>query len=502
VDPGKGIVRFLHGDGRIEGVGFLVGPRRILTCAHVYEKVQRGNSAQVDFPLVAGGREVTARLEVLRPAQANPKPGRMEDIAVLEIPDDAELPGDLAPLPRSSLPDARLNGRSVELYGFPADLARDHWAKAVLSRGASDGRVQFDQAPGSRPVVKGYSGGPVWDTAAECVVGMVVEINRDGHGEVAAAYMIPVSILNRALGKEKPRPHVFPREWWACKCDRDDEFRSFLAFLEHREPAWDARHPVFFLPGDEEAAHDSFLHRLCRCTRILGRIRTETDGAPNPAFLLNVPWPDARRADYRLPELRDNLFRGIVGPSVYGPTDPAAFADACRGRRFGEYPAVMIYHRIPWIAWDRAAPDVLREYLVDFWAAVPSAHLPPFFLFLCMVTPKPGDRHYRRWRWFRGRSVRSSVEKTLRRLEADGVCVCQGFPELKPVEKRHVDSWFQKWGVTHPEDAALRKELKELFGKRGRAPMARVEGCLRRVIKAANDRHSGLEDLRREVYNP
>lgn len=488
VDPGKGIVRFLRANGEIEGVGFLVGPRRILTCAHVFEKVREDNSAKVDFPLVEGGREVTARLELLYPKQANPKPGQMEDIAILAIPEDEDLPQDLVPLARTSIPDAELKDRKVELYGFPADLARDYWSKMTLNRPASDGRIQLDPVPGSRPVVKGYSGGPVWDSRSESVAGMVVAVNWDAEDEVAAAYMIPASVLNRAVGAEEEKLVSFPPNL-AWKCNRDDEFRSFSVFLENKRDSCDTRHPVFFLPGDGEANHEFFIRRLCHSPKVLRHFSSSANGDPAPAHLIKVPWPDETQPDFRLRGLLEKLFDQIcVGSEIAfsGKPDPAAFADVCRRQRFSEYPAVMLFHRIPWEVWDRPAVGVLREYLRDFWAQVPLENLPRFFLFLCFITPKPGQVGYRRWRWLRGRNVCRRVESTLRGLEGEGVCLCHGFDELKSIRERHVHSWFDRRDTPPWDETEFPEKMDILFQNRSDAPMAKVQTWLAEVIRTAN----------------
>jgi len=488
VDPSKGIVRFLHANGEIEGVGFLVGHRRILTCAHVFEAVRQGNSATVDFPLVEGGREVTARLELLRPAQGNPKPGQMEDIAILTIPEDEDLPPDLVSLPRTSIPDAELKDRKVELYGFPADLARDYWSKMTLNRPASDGRIQLDPVSESRPVVKGYSGGPVWDSRSESVAGMVVAVNWDSDDEVAAAYMIPASVLNRAVGAEEGKPVSFPPNL-AWKCDRDDEFRSFSVFLENQQDQCDTRHPVFFLPGDGEANHEFFVRRLCHSRKVLRHFSPSDNGDPKPAHLLKVPWPDETQPEYRLRGLLENLFHHVSfdsGPDFSGKLDPETFVNACRSLEFAEHPAVMLVHRISWEIWDKHAPGILCEYLRDFWSRVPLENLPRFFIFLCLTIPKPGETGYRRWRWFRGWRTRRLIEKSLRGLEGEGVCLCHAFDELKPIRERHIHSWFEKRGIPYPEETEFRETMKNIFGERGAASMAQVQVWLSEVIQTAN----------------
>jgi Trypsin-like peptidase domain len=84
------LVRILTASGQVVGAGFLVGEREVLTCAHVVagalgladdapEKPELVVS--LDFPRIAPGKLLTARVLLWRPPRADGG----DDIAGLEL---------------------------------------------------------------------------------------------------------------------------------------------------------------------------------------------------------------------------------------------------------------------------------------------------------------------------------------------------------------------------------------------------------------------------------
>jgi hypothetical protein len=72
------IARVHTADGGVVGGGFLVGPREVLTCAHVVARalgLRDGDppaadaEVRLDFPLVAPGQTVTARVVAWQPVR-------------------------------------------------------------------------------------------------------------------------------------------------------------------------------------------------------------------------------------------------------------------------------------------------------------------------------------------------------------------------------------------------------------------------------------------------
>jgi Trypsin-like peptidase domain len=75
-----GIVRVHGAQGQIVGAGFVVGPEKILTCAHVVaralgladdEDPPADAEMRLDFPLIAPGETVAARVLVWEAPQAD-----------------------------------------------------------------------------------------------------------------------------------------------------------------------------------------------------------------------------------------------------------------------------------------------------------------------------------------------------------------------------------------------------------------------------------------------
>ncbi len=76
------MVRIRSAAGEVVGSGFLVGPRHVVTCAHVVARALGGQTQQapaetdtvsLDFPLVAAGMMVHARVEVWHPVRDDDK---------------------------------------------------------------------------------------------------------------------------------------------------------------------------------------------------------------------------------------------------------------------------------------------------------------------------------------------------------------------------------------------------------------------------------------------
>jgi WD40 repeat protein len=192
------IVRLRDASGRIVGAGFLVGPREILTCAHVVTAALGDASGlaasqqvevRLDFPLVDPTGIRTAKVTVWRP----PGGEGPSDIAGLEL---------TSPPPQGATPARLVATREVwehafRVLGFPARLDDGVWATGRLRGRQAGGWVQLEavRETGYR-IERGFSGAPVWDEELEGVVGMAVA--ADAQAERRAAYLIPTSALLEA----------------------------------------------------------------------------------------------------------------------------------------------------------------------------------------------------------------------------------------------------------------------------------------------------------------
>lgn len=214
------IVRILRsGSTTAAGIGFVVGERQVVTCAHVINTAlgcankqaqQRPGPdvrLQIDFPILGPAQDLPSRrcqvAAWLPPPTGLQDPGG--DVAVLAIVDEG-LPAGAGP---ARLVDAEpFRGREADMFGYPADERRPNgiWARQHLSSAVGGGIVQLDTRDDSPLRAQpGYSGSPVIvaDGDGDAVVGMLAITSYedeargdDEHGR--DAYAIPVSRLTAA----------------------------------------------------------------------------------------------------------------------------------------------------------------------------------------------------------------------------------------------------------------------------------------------------------------
>ena len=199
------IVRALRaGSTAPAGVGFVVGDRHVLTCAHVANtalgRAQRDQQApgtearvQVDFPLL--GDPEGAPLRSCRVAKWVPPPVSGVtggDVAGLVLVGEG-LPVGAKAARLSEVVDV---GRGdVGLFGYPGEPPRRDgaWAHCRLGGVVGGGMIQLDAASEAAfRTQPGYSGSPavVADGVGDAVVGMLAVASRDQD-----AYAIPAGRL-------------------------------------------------------------------------------------------------------------------------------------------------------------------------------------------------------------------------------------------------------------------------------------------------------------------
>ena len=185
-------------DGRRAGSAVLVGPRYLVTAAHVLQHqdpdtldwvaVER---AELEFPDQGLGGTAAARVD-LGPAGAG------VDVAVLDLGEDR--PGWL-PAPVPVWPADRLPGK-VQVFGYP--LAEGPlngvWRQFTVAGPATAGTAQLDWA-GDAGTFPGHSGGPVIDAAGHALAGILVEGADRGRFD----RFVPVTLIAR-VWPGLPRP--------------------------------------------------------------------------------------------------------------------------------------------------------------------------------------------------------------------------------------------------------------------------------------------------------
>lgn len=198
------VVRFLTPDGRVAGLGVLVGRREIVTCAHVVN-VATGKDPRsqdrvaglvtVDFPLapVSPGPRIRYRAHVdcWRPPPRHGAVG--DDIAGLVLADDPALP-DVTPARLATIPAP--SASVVVVFGYPRVPARAEGSlvEAVVRGEVPGERLQLDSTVGAALRIQpGYSGSPIYDREARRVIGIVATApaaesgERDSYATTAAA---------------------------------------------------------------------------------------------------------------------------------------------------------------------------------------------------------------------------------------------------------------------------------------------------------------------------
>ena len=189
-------------DGRRAGSAVLVGPRYLVTAAHVLQRQDPRTLAKVaveqvelEFPGQGPGgqpgRTAAARVDL-------DAAGAGVDVAVLDLGEDR--PGWL-PAPVPVWPAARLPGR-VQVFGYP--LAEGPlngvWRPFTVAGPATAGTVQLDWI-GDGGTFPGHSGGPVIGAAGHALAGILVEGAERGRFD----RFVPVTLIAR-VWPGLPRP--------------------------------------------------------------------------------------------------------------------------------------------------------------------------------------------------------------------------------------------------------------------------------------------------------
>src|SRR6266487_1770301 len=214
------LVRILTANGQVVGAGFLVGEREVLTCAHVVagalnladdtpEKPQA--LVSLDFPRVAPGQLLTARVLLWRPPRADGG----DDLAGLEL--EGDPPSGAQPAPLAQVED--LWEHSFRAFGFPRGQDTGVWATGRLLGRQVTNWVQIEDVKEKGfAVAPGFSGTPVWDSQVDAVVGMIVAAEK--RTNLKTAFAIPVDVLAGSWPLLESRIHPFV---FVCYARADSE---------------------------------------------------------------------------------------------------------------------------------------------------------------------------------------------------------------------------------------------------------------------------------------
>ncbi|MCI5148316.1 MAG: serine protease [Candidatus Electrothrix sp. MAN1_4] len=188
---------------QIIGAGFLIGEKKIATCAHVVRA-----ALGLEFtPVNAPKADISISFPFLRQDNLSATVltdgwNQEKDIALLHLNNDL-----LKGAQPTRLSDAKkLGNHSFCVYGFPGKTAKGVWAYGTIKDQRENGQVQLETATGYA-VQGGFSGGPVFDDELKKVVGMIVTSDES----VRVASMIPVDMLATICSRAKVT-HEFDEE--------------------------------------------------------------------------------------------------------------------------------------------------------------------------------------------------------------------------------------------------------------------------------------------------
>ncbi|WDN56037.1 serine protease (plasmid) [Streptomyces clavuligerus] len=197
------------GSGAPVGVGFVVGDRHIVTCAHVVnaalgrdkrhlERPDDDVRVQVEFVLLGdadGAPLRVCRVEAWDPPAGSGGTGR--DVAGLVVVGGDTLPVGAGP---ARLVDARIGltaDSHVSVFGYPSAPDRKGtgaWASCSVRGAVGGGLIQLDaRAEGALRAQPGYSGTPVvaTDRWGDAAVAMLAIASKGGAAQ--DAYAVPLS---------------------------------------------------------------------------------------------------------------------------------------------------------------------------------------------------------------------------------------------------------------------------------------------------------------------
>jgi len=261
VPDSESIVRVLDGGGGTVGVGVLLGPREIVTCAHVVNSALGRDRRAPDQPadevtvtfMIGDGAPLRARVQRWLPPPCTGAAG--DDIAGLVLT-SAALPAGTTPARlTANLPKP---GRVVHVFGYPENPRRPDgaWVEAIVRGEVGSGRLQLDSTTDTALRIQpGFSGSPVYDRTVGRVIGLLAAAPAAVSGE-RDSYAITAEQLRLAWPEVLDPRHAQSRK-------RAARGISELTILHVSDPQFGRNH-LFggngLTPADQ--THDTLFQRL------------------------------------------------------------------------------------------------------------------------------------------------------------------------------------------------------------------------------------------------
>ncbi len=216
--PFERSIALIYRENRVVvGMGFLMGERYVVTCAHVvwiasggkdYADL-RGLTVSLDFPYVDDAPDSPQATVV---ALSHPSLGEGQyDIAILTL-DQAVAEDISAPVIQAREKDVM--GHDLKALGVP-DISSGApvWAEVTMVMSTLDGLWQLKGKETGLRLTQGYSGAPLWDEELQGIVGIIrssiegeegEEEDREAKEIIRTAFAIPVTKIADLFQRELP----------------------------------------------------------------------------------------------------------------------------------------------------------------------------------------------------------------------------------------------------------------------------------------------------------
>lgn len=473
-------------DRRPVGSAFVLGPRHVMTCAHVVGDSAGMRAAlrdvaeaprfevRLDMP-IAPGRMFRARpVESLwRPESSDPAASGLTDAVVLELCEDSVLPEGYRPVgkTRRVREDDPIRGYGVSLQQPTGIVIRGLYQDLVALNRFHIRAEAIDEA--IRP---GCSGAAAWNSASPGVAGMVVEMQQTTIGRV-----IPVDVLEEiwAIPWEEPegppprrtsatalrRAPVIPRLKEELRSfDRQVQIGRFEGLLTEQ---WDrGRKPLVCTIAGLEPDKPDWCRDKCRhvgLDRRFEKLRIRADRVN----MIPLSWPEAGAFDHAL------AFSGLLN-EVRAHLDPRNDSAAAFRQAYNSMLNPVVFYSDVAESAVRAGEEahvaLLRDW-IDFWAQVGDRPLKkPFVHFLLLtLDPLPGGVEA---------ELEAYYDFYQRLLAGIGADQKHSLPLLGFCDHGELDVWLQNVArdlrLGKSQLALLRDQAEEMFRRNPKPRMADV----------------------------
>lgn len=288
---------------RIVGLGFAVGERQIVTCAHVLntalgrpQKTPGDPGPQVvlvEFPFAGSRTDLLVRAATITSWGPGPEPFDLHDVAGLELTEP--VPPGCRPVALTGSDGA---GTRVQMWGPSPDRPTGGHVTGELLGHVDKGRLHVEQEiRGVFQATGGFSGGPVWAVDSQRVVGMLVAVGT--LGAETDVYVLSADVLAdswpEVLFRPPPCPYPGLRAFGAGDAGRFFGREEFVRALVQARTV-----PVQLIVGPSGAGKSSVLDAgLVPALRARSRLAVvRAQPGDDPVMALAAGFAAAARPDH------------------------------------------------------------------------------------------------------------------------------------------------------------------------------------------------------------